>query len=387
MSATGTAAAAATVAADPDPTTFTDPVSAAQRAAFDEQGFVVLEQLVSPDFAAALCERLDEILLGHFDVPGGEPDKMPKLSRDTRVKPGKARPLGRARAPSKRTLQLINVWKADSLFRSFVLSPTLGRRVAELAGWSCGARVANDQVWAKPPGASALTFHRDSAYFDFEPPHVATVWLALDHMTEEVGPLQYVGGSHRWEDRRHGGTAEFFAGKRDHTWNVRSAWLAQQEQQQQQKQEQEQEQEQEQQARQGQQAAGAAPPPPPPPAAAAVPMPPVTPVLVAAGGAGIHNGRLWHGSDQNSSATRPRRGLGIHFVPASARFREPQGHTLAHKSRALPPPAAGVPTGGGGAEGQGCPEARGAAAAAGGEQQDGCTLSPALFPITYSANT
>ena len=173
-----------TMATDPP---VVDPVSAAQREAFEEHGFVVLERLVTREFAAALCTRLDQLLLGHYDVPGGEPDKVPKLSRDTRCKPGKKPRPTVMQTPNRRTLQLINVWKADSLFRQLVLSPTLGRFVADLAGWSCGARVANDQVWAKPPGASALVFHRDSAYFDFAPPHVVTVWIALDDMTKEVG--------------------------------------------------------------------------------------------------------------------------------------------------------------------------------------------------------
>jgi hypothetical protein len=68
-------------------------------------------------------------------------------------------------------------------FESIVRSKELGRAVAELAGWEAGARVANDQVWAKPPGAAPITFHRDSAYFDFTPSDVVTVWLALDSMS------------------------------------------------------------------------------------------------------------------------------------------------------------------------------------------------------------
>ena len=56
---------------------------------------------------------------------------------------------------------------------------------------------------------------------------------------------------------------------------------------------------------------------------------------VPAGGAGIHNGRLWHGSGRNRSRTQPRRGLGIHFVPADARFRDAENgyETLAHRFR------------------------------------------------------
>ncbi len=54
---------------------------------------------------------------------------------------------------------------------------------------------------------------------------------------------------------------------------------------------------------------------------------------MSAGGAGVHNGRLWHGSGKNESATLPRRGLGIHFVPACARFRDAANgpRTIAHE--------------------------------------------------------
>lgn len=91
--------------------------------------------------------------------------------------------------PSKRTLQVINIWKSDEAFKSLVHSKRLGKLVAKLAGWP-GARVANDQVWAKPPGASPLTFHRDTTYFDFAPNEIVTVWIALDDVDDpELGAL------------------------------------------------------------------------------------------------------------------------------------------------------------------------------------------------------
>lgn len=31
-------------------------------------------------------------------------------------------------------------------------------------------------------------------------------------------------------------------------------------------------------------------------------------------------GRTWHGSGRNNSKLRPRRGLGLHFVPSNVRF-------------------------------------------------------------------
>tara|TARA_B110000208_G_scaffold9178_1_gene11780 strand:- start:2031 stop:3116 length:1086 start_codon:yes stop_codon:yes gene_type:complete len=258
-------------------------ITAASCATFDSTGFVVLPALIAPSTCVVLQQRLEAVLRGNGDL--GAPDKQPRLRAEMlRVKRGKAPPLITTRT-SKRTLQLINCWKADAAFRDVVLSTRLGEVVARLAGWSAGARVANDQIWAKPPGAHALSFHRDSPYFDFSPTDVVTVWIALDDMDRELGPLQYVHGSHRWRDAS-GSAAQFFVrgggGHRDHLH-----------------------------------------------AAAAKEAPPlseaeleITTVDVRAGGCGIHNGRTWHGSGRNESQTKPRRGLGIHFVPADAVFRD-----------------------------------------------------------------
>jgi len=44
----------------------------------------------------------------------------------------------------------------------------------------------------------------------FEPNEVATVWIALDDMHPELGPLTYVKSSHRWGDGRIGSSQNFF---------------------------------------------------------------------------------------------------------------------------------------------------------------------------------
>lgn len=260
------------------------------RSKFQELGFVIMDDLLSTATCRSLTERLEAVLRGKYDL-GQPPDKAPKLLPPVSSKPGKPspKPLG---GLSKDTLQLINIWKSDSLFRDVVCSAHLGRVVAELGGWS-GARVANDQVWAKPAGAGPLTFHRDSAYFDFTPSDVITVWFALDDMHPDLGPLEYVEGSHRWSDARWGSATHFFDRKNRFCLMHDAA------------------------GREG--------------------IDPeslhLTPVLVRAGGCGIHDGRVWHGSDSNSS-NLPRRGLGIHFVPAEASLRSVEGGTLAHKLRA-----------------------------------------------------
>ena len=246
---------------------------------FADDGFITLDAFLSAETVSLLNQRLELVLRGEFDS-GTPPDKRPNFSSENRTKKGKKPPaLG---GPSKRTLQVINIWKSDQSFASVVRSPSLARLVSRLGGWK-GARVANDQVWAKPPGAAPITFHRDSPYFDFNPPDVITVWIALDDMHKEIGPLEYVKGSHTWGDARTGSAQLFFdsadsrnlvnAAAKNEGFTDPEAELE------------------------------------------------VVMVNASAGGGSIHNGRTWHGSGANTSAIKPRRGLGIHFIPAEAEFR------------------------------------------------------------------
>jgi len=100
-------------------------------------------------------------------------------------------------------------------------------------------------------------------------------------MEEEIGPLEYVKGSHLWGDGRCGSANQFFqpnggfklvrsaAEKEGLSWEDIDI---------------------------------------------------VSMAGLAAGGISIHDGRTWHGSGKNTSGTRPRRGLGLHYVPANVKF-------------------------------------------------------------------
>jgi ectoine hydroxylase-related dioxygenase (phytanoyl-CoA dioxygenase family) len=50
---------------------------------------------------------------------------------------------------------------------------------------------------------SGVPPHQDNAYFCKRPPDMLTVWIALDPVTEENGPVNYVAGSHRDGLRPH----------------------------------------------------------------------------------------------------------------------------------------------------------------------------------------
>lgn len=109
-------------------------------------------------------------------------------------------------------------------------------------------------------------------------------------MYEELGPLEYVCGSHLWGDGRVGTSNQFFqaknnsllqsAAEREGISNIQT----------------------------------------------------VSTAGLRAGGISIHDGKTWHGSGKNASKNRPRRGVGLHFVPVEVRFRQD-----ANKSRLWKP--------------------------------------------------
>ena len=130
------------------------------------------------------------------------------------------------------------------------------------------------------------------------------VKVALDDMVDEVGPLEYVKGSHKWTGSRVGGmciavwrrksrflfdietwigaAGQFFP-KDANRLNLLKAAAAEE----------------------GFEYSDLE----------------LSKVKVSAGGVSIHDGRIWHGSGANNRKGSPRRGLGIHFVPAHARFK------------------------------------------------------------------
>lgn len=266
---------------------------------YRQDGFVVCPHVLGQDDVDLLNNRLEEVLRGRYDRER-KPDKFPRLIRgelrnpNTQQRPKQGvGPLGfSGNLQNVRVLQLINVHKCDCAFRRLATDRRLGQLVAALAGWKDGARLAQDQVWAKPPGAPPLVFHRDSPYFMFDPPDVVTVWVALDTMDAELGPLEYVKGSHRWGDGRVGSANQFFQTDGGRSLLKSAA------------------------AREGIRVSndnddedddenG---------------LDIVSMAGLGAGGISIHDGRTWHGSGKNNSTTRPRRGLGLHFVPAQVRF-------------------------------------------------------------------
>jgi len=240
------------------------------RAKFDRDGFVKIDCLLPPSTVEALLSRYDALFAGDFPT-GCYPDEW--HWREGISKPDAFR-------------EIVNAWKCDPVVASVVLSADIGRATSEMMGWA-GARVGQDDILWKPPGGSEVAFHTDAAYISdqFCPRdnNSVTVWIALDDADEETGVVEYAPGSHRWPRASATGAAV------ESTFHASDDYLSA--------------------LREAAQLAGVEPCPAP------VRLP------VPSGSVVFHHQDVWHGSARNSSATRPRRALGVHMVRYDVEWR------------------------------------------------------------------
>ena len=230
-----------------------------QIARFGKDGFLVVEHLIDAPTVEILRERFARLFRGDFET-GVRPDEV-------NWQEGTGDPT--------LTRQICNGWKADREIARTVLDESIGRALAELAGWP-GARLVQDNLLWKPPGARALGHHQDNAYLAwYTPREMLSCWIALDDTRAEDGTVEFLRGSHRWA--RNEAPSGAFHGPADYRAPMERAARAE----------------------------GIAPE--------------IVPVVVPAGGGSFHHGWTWHGSGANAS-DRERRTLVVHGAPSEARF-------------------------------------------------------------------
>ncbi|MGB3672063.1 MAG: phytanoyl-CoA dioxygenase family protein [Phormidesmis sp.] len=236
-------------------------LSLAQIKQFQEDGFLIVEDFVPPDFARRLADRMKPLFHGEFET-GIYPDEW-------YWRPGLSLP--------DVTREMCNAWKCDRTIASLVLSAEIGRLTATLAGWD-GARIGQDSLWMKPPGAKAIAMHQDGAYIDYlEPAQMMTCWVALDDASAADGTLVYVKDSHKWPLAAVEG--EFHAPTKDYRWAMLQAAEN-----------------------------------------AGVEQPELVVVEVPAGGCAFHHGRTWHGLCKTTRTEGTFHSIGLHTIPASSQF-------------------------------------------------------------------
>lgn len=84
----------------------------------------------------------------------------------------------------------------DPAFEELLKHPRLLAAVSEMVDWT--PEGYSVEFFNKPGEVGSLTpLHQEAMYLAVEPPEYLTVWLALDPVTRDSGPVEFFLGSHR----------------------------------------------------------------------------------------------------------------------------------------------------------------------------------------------
>jgi len=144
-------------------------------AAFREQGFVRLGQVLSPETLAWYG---------------------PEITRLTLELTHEKRPLAERGTYAQAFLQVTNLWRRSERVREFVFARRLAGLAAALLETKA-VRLYHDQSLYKEPGGGITPAHADQFYWPLASDRAVTAWIPLQAVAEDMGPLGFYAGSHR----------------------------------------------------------------------------------------------------------------------------------------------------------------------------------------------
>ncbi|PCJ50162.1 MAG: hypothetical protein COA74_02735 [Gammaproteobacteria bacterium] len=93
----------------------------------------------------------------------------------------------------------MRLWEHDAEFKDYCFNSQLPALAAKLMN-SKQISLFYDQLFVKEPGTNAPTrWHNDQPYWSVRGWDVMSFWVALDPTTIETGALEFVKGSHKWD--------------------------------------------------------------------------------------------------------------------------------------------------------------------------------------------
>jgi len=154
--------------------------------AYQQDGFIVIDDFLSPDelsfWREAVMEAVEQRAgkkISGIDIKSGEDDSINK----------EADYFGNVFD------QLINLWQTNDKVKQIMLDERIGKMAAQLSGVD-GIRIWHDQTLIKRPWANATSWHLDTPFWSFSDRRALSIWVALDDATYENGCLYFIPGSY-----------------------------------------------------------------------------------------------------------------------------------------------------------------------------------------------
>jgi phytanoyl-CoA hydroxylase len=158
--------------------------SAKQIEQFQEDGFLILPHILEPDQTARALAGMDRVYAGIYNH-----DQRP-LALQKPVSPF---------GSDVSVHWILNARVLDKDLWSVATDPGLGEFAAALLG-SSAVSIVEDQLLDKPGYSVPVNVHQDYSYWQFSSSaNMATCWIALCDMTADMGAVEMIRGSHRWD--------------------------------------------------------------------------------------------------------------------------------------------------------------------------------------------
>jgi phytanoyl-CoA hydroxylase len=156
--------------------------------AYQEQGYLVLRDLIEPSLLSKVRGRIEAIAAGAAPLPEGV-EKM----QEPVVLRGEAQP--EAPAGGLRKLEGVRL-ATDPAINKMAHHPRLLAVMKHLLGEDL--KLLRAAAMMKPPKiGSPKGLHQDAAYYPVEPMQHIAAWIALDPATEQNGCMEVLPGSHK----------------------------------------------------------------------------------------------------------------------------------------------------------------------------------------------
>ena len=162
-------------------------LSPEQVKSYQDNGFVVIENFLSPDELDHWRRSVDTAVKERagIKIPGKD------------IKTGEADGINEDSDYYAKVFdQLLNLWQTSEAVKELMIDERIGKMAAQLSG-SDGIRIWHDQALIKRPWANPTAWHLDTPFWSFSDRRAISIWVALDDATLENGCLYFIPGSQK----------------------------------------------------------------------------------------------------------------------------------------------------------------------------------------------
>lgn len=182
-------------------------LSQAQIESYQEQGFLVVEGLLSDEDVEAI--RSDAIKLCRGEYKSENLHPVPNAESDT--------------AALSRYLCIHQPHHISPVMREYLAHPAVSRALARLV--APDVKCMQSMLFIKPPRFPGQAWHQDEVYIPTRDRSLTGAWYALDDATVENGCMWVLPGSHRngylYPQRLHGRPEEFDSARESYGFDDR----------------------------------------------------------------------------------------------------------------------------------------------------------------------